>query len=69
MDADAARQLLVQYFTEEELALLTPAEVRFLALLAKDALPVVPTEASLRRQAEYRTRIEYALSGQLQSRL
>ncbi len=58
---DAVKRKLSQYFTEDELAILTPEELHLLALLDAEELPTIPEEDHVRAQAEYRARVEQAL--------
>ena len=56
--------LLLLYFTPDELAALTPEEIRLLAALAHEDIPEVPEQERLQAARDYRERVLKKLAEQ-----
>ena len=56
--------LLLLFFTPDELAALTPEEIRFLAALAHEEIPEVPEQERLQAARDYHERVLKKLAEQ-----
>lgn len=59
----AEESLLLRYFTPDELASLTPEEIRFLTALVHENLPEVSEAERMEAERDYRARILKKLAG------